>query len=144
MFIFPLVKFTKASSKTTTCIIQVLSYLTMVASGHYTGDLILCIKYCQLFSSGPRCVARFDFEGEHSDELTFSEGDVIQLKEYVGDEWARGKIGASAGIFPLNFVEIIEDLPAPPSQQQTKPTRIALPGETQSSLTHLGLNFVKH
>ncbi|XP_074539580.1 SH3 domain-containing protein 19 isoform X2 [Halichoeres trimaculatus] len=86
--------------------------------------------------SGPRCVARFDFEGEHSDELTFSEGDVIQLKEYVGDDWARGKIGSSTGIFPLNFVEVIEDLPAPPSQQQTMPTRIALPGMVASSNTH--------
>ncbi|XP_072239796.1 SH3 domain-containing protein 19 [Leuresthes tenuis] len=76
--------------------------------------------------SGPRCVARFDFEGEHSDELSFSEGEVIQLKEYVGEEWARGQKGISIGIFPLNFVEVIEDLPPPPSQQQSN--RIALPG----------------
>ncbi|XP_036068056.1 SH3 domain-containing protein 19 isoform X2 [Oryzias melastigma] len=67
--------------------------------------------------SGPRCVARFDFEGEHSDELTFFEGDVIQLHEYVGEEWARGQVGASVGIFPLNFVEVVEDLPPPPRQQ---------------------------
>ncbi|XP_026215813.1 SH3 domain-containing protein 19 isoform X2 [Anabas testudineus] len=78
--------------------------------------------------SGPRCVARFDFEGEHSDELSFSEGDVIQLKEYMGEDWARGKLGVLTGIFPLNFVEIIEDLPPPPSQQQTQPSRRALPG----------------
>ncbi|XP_008285009.1 SH3 domain-containing protein 19 [Stegastes partitus] len=76
--------------------------------------------------SGPRCVARFDFEGEHSDELSFSEGDVIKLKEYVGQDWARGQIGASTGIFPLNFVEVIEDLSPPPSQQQS--AKIALPG----------------
>ncbi|XP_078799468.1 uncharacterized protein LOC144990266 isoform X3 [Oryzias latipes] len=67
--------------------------------------------------SGPRCVARFDFEGEHSDELTFFEGDVIQLQKYVGEEWAQGQIGASIGIFPLNFVEVVEDLPPPPTQQ---------------------------
>ncbi|XP_073334363.1 SH3 domain-containing protein 19 [Pagrus major] len=85
--------------------------------------------------SGPRCVARFDFEGEHSDELSFSEGDVIQLKAYVGDDWARGQIGAIAGIFPLNFVEIIEDLPPPPSQQRTQSTRIALPGMVASPST---------
>ncbi|KAK2817205.1 hypothetical protein Q5P01_025396 [Channa striata] len=83
-------------------------------------------------TSGPRCVARFDFEGEHSDELSFSEGDVIQLKEYMGDDWARGKLGASTGIFPLNFVEVIEDLPPPPSQQQRQPSRIALPGMVAS------------
>ncbi|KAI3353315.1 hypothetical protein L3Q82_019856 [Scortum barcoo] len=86
--------------------------------------------------SGPRCVARFDFEGEHSNELSFSEGDVIQLKAFIGQEWAEGQIGAATGIFPLNFVEIIEDLPPPPSQQQTKPTRIALPGMVASPNTH--------
>ncbi|KAG8014692.1 SH3 domain-containing protein 19 [Nibea albiflora] len=86
--------------------------------------------------SGPRCVARFDFEGEHADELSFSEGDVIQLKAFVGQEWARGQIGSLTGIFPLNFVEIIEDLPPPPSQQQTQSTRIALPGMVASPNTH--------
>ncbi|XP_041642207.1 SH3 domain-containing protein 19 isoform X2 [Cheilinus undulatus] len=86
--------------------------------------------------SGPRCVARFDFEGEHSDELSFSEGDVIQLKEYTGEEWARGKIGNSTGIFPLNFVEIIEDLPPAPSHQQTQPIRIALPGMAAAQSPH--------
>ncbi|GAA6228091.1 SH3 domain-containing protein 19 [Lates japonicus] len=90
-------------------------------------------------ASGPRCVARFDFEGEHSDELSFSEGDVIQLMEYIGQEWARGQIGSISGIFPLNFVEVIEDLPPPPSQQQTKtqPSRIALPGMVASSNANL-------
>lgn len=63
-------------------------------------------------------MARFDFEGEHSDELSFSEGDVIQLKAYVGQDWARGQMGNCIGIFPLNFVEVIEDLPPPMSQQQ--------------------------
>lgn len=75
-------------------------------------------------------MARFDFEGEHSDELSFSEGDVIQLMALIGQEWARGQIGARTGIFPLNFVEVIEDLPPPPSQQQqTQSIRVALPGK---------------
>lgn len=87
--------------------------------------------------SGPRCIARFDFEGENSDELSFSEGDVIQLKAFVGQDWARGQIGAITGIFPLNFVEVIEDLPPPPSQQQrTQSTRVALPGMVPSPSTH--------
>lgn len=73
-------------------------------------------------------MARFDFEGEHIDELSFSEGDVIQLKEYIGQDWARGQIGVFTGIFPLNFVEVIEDLPPPPSEQQQS-NRIALPGK---------------
>ncbi|KAM6940703.1 SH3 domain-containing protein 19 [Xenentodon cancila] len=86
--------------------------------------------------SGPRCVARFDFEGEHSDELTFSEGDVIKLMEYVGEDWVRGQIGISVGIFPLNFVDIVEDLPPPLSQQQQQQqpsSRVALPGMVAAS-----------
>ena len=81
--------------------------------------------------SGPRCVAKFDLEAEHSDELSFSEGDVIQLKAYVGQDWAKGQIGAFTGIFPLNFVEVVEDLPLSSQQQQQQPqsARIALPGK---------------
>ncbi|XP_043917968.1 SH3 domain-containing protein 19 isoform X2 [Protopterus annectens] len=73
-------------------------------------------------TSGPRCMARFDFEGEQQDELSFSEGDVIQLKEYIGDEWAKGELKGQVGMFPINFVEVIEDLPPtgpPVSQSKT-------------------------
>ncbi|XP_010773844.1 SH3 domain-containing protein 19 isoform X2 [Notothenia coriiceps] len=82
--------------------------------------------------SGPRCVARFDFEGESGQELSFSEGDVIQLKAYLGEEWARGQVGITTGVFPLNFVEVVEDLPPPPSQQKRQSIRIALPGMAAS------------
>ncbi|KAF7212991.1 transcript variant X3 [Nothobranchius furzeri] len=80
--------------------------------------------------SGPRCVAIFNFDGEHSDELSFSEGEMIQLKELVGEDWARGQIGTSIGIFPLNFVDIIEDLP--PSRNQLQSSKVALPGVAAS------------
>ncbi|XP_043829388.1 SH3 domain-containing protein 19 [Dromiciops gliroides] len=59
---------------------------------------------------GPRCVARFEYMGDQKDELSFSEGEMILLKEYINDEWARGERNGKTGIFPLNFVEIIEDL----------------------------------
>ncbi|TKS68387.1 SH3 domain-containing protein 19 ADAM-binding protein [Collichthys lucidus] len=103
--------------------------------GLRAGDVVTMVEQVDMV---PRCVARFDFEGEHTDELSFSEGDVIQLKEFVGQDWARGQIGNLNGIFPLNFVEIIEDLPPPPSpsQQQTQSTRLALPGMVASPNTH--------
>ncbi|XP_042557696.1 SH3 domain-containing protein 19 isoform X2 [Dipodomys spectabilis] len=62
---------------------------------------------------GPRCVARFEYIGDQKDELSFSEGEVIILKEYVNNEWAKGEVGDRTGIFPLNFVELLEDFPAP-------------------------------
>ncbi|XP_061440638.1 SH3 domain-containing protein 19 isoform X2 [Rhineura floridana] len=60
---------------------------------------------------GPRCIARFEYIGDQKDELSFSEGEIIILKEYVNEEWAKGELRGTSGIFPLNFVEIIEDLP---------------------------------
>ncbi|XP_035179752.1 SH3 domain-containing protein 19 isoform X2 [Oxyura jamaicensis] len=60
---------------------------------------------------GPRCIARFEYIGDHRDELSFSEGETIILKEYVNEEWAKGELRGVSGIFPLNFVEVIEDLP---------------------------------
>ena len=76
-------------------------------------------------------MARFDFEGEGGTELTFSEGDVISLMEYLGDEWAKGQLGTYTGVYPLNFVEVVEDLPLPPMTQQQPQTRIALPGRNR-------------
>jgi hypothetical protein len=58
-------------------------------------------------------VARFDYIGDQEDELSFSEGDVILLKEYVNEAWARGELGGRAGIFPLNFVQLVQEPPAP-------------------------------
>lgn len=119
ILILKTVKFTQHSSSTE---IQSTSSNTQVLVWMVFGFWIESKKSAWIFKrcisqSGPRCVARFDFEGEHGDELTFSEGDVIQLKAYVGQDWARGQLGTLIGIFPLNFVEVIEDLPPPPSQQ---------------------------
>jgi hypothetical protein len=64
-------------------------------------------------STGPRCVARFDFEGEGAGDLCFEEGDYIRLLGRVDSEWVKGELYGKVGIFPMTFVEMIEDLPAP-------------------------------
>ncbi|XP_078262050.1 SH3 domain-containing protein 19 isoform X1 [Rhinoraja longicauda] len=80
-------------------------------------------------NKGPRCVARFDFEGDQPDELTFFEGDVIALKEYTNEEWARGELKGCTGIFPLNFVDLVEDLPT--SEQKTIQSSPLSPGSNR-------------
>ncbi|PWA23994.1 hypothetical protein CCH79_00018639 [Gambusia affinis] len=82
--------------------------------------------------SGPRCVALFDYEGEDDDELTFSQGDVIGLLELVGEEWGRGRIHGRTGIFPLNFMEVVEPLPEP-TPGETSEQEAAETEETESS-----------
>ncbi|KAK7452255.1 hypothetical protein BaRGS_00039736 [Batillaria attramentaria] len=66
--------------------------------------------------TGPRCRARFDFEGEGHGDLAFEDGDVIQLVAHCGNDWLKGELNGKVGIFPASFVEIIEDLPAEKSR----------------------------
>ena len=38
-------------------------------------------------------------------------GDEIVLLKRIDDEWYVGRLGDQEGMFPVKFVEIIEDLP---------------------------------
>lgn len=58
-----------------------------------------------------RCKALFDFTAENAGELNFKSGDIIITLEWVNEEWMNGKLGEQEGMFPLSFVEIIEELP---------------------------------
>ncbi|KAM4834465.1 SH3 domain-containing protein 19 isoform 2-T3 [Thomomys bottae] len=80
---------------------------------------------------GPRCVARFEYIGDQKDELSFSEGEIIVLKEYVNEEWAKGEVGDRTGIFPLNFVELVEDFPA--SGADVSSTKVPLKTKIEAS-----------
>lgn len=64
-------------------------------------------------------VGRFAFEGEEG-ELTFSEGDVITLMEYVNEEWGRGSLNGQTGIFPLSFIQAKEETEALPRKLALK------------------------
>jgi len=65
--------------------------------------------------SGPHCVVEFSFNAEDSSELSLNKGDVVELVERVGGDWLRGRLAGKEGIFPANFVNIIEDLPPAPT-----------------------------
>ncbi|KAG8507315.1 SH3 domain-containing protein 19, partial [Galemys pyrenaicus] len=86
-----------------------------------------CIK-------GSRCIARFEYIGDQKDELSFSEGEIINLKEYVNEEWARGELRDRTGIFPLNFVEPVEDQPT--SVTNVLSTKAALKTKKEDSGTN--------
>jgi hypothetical protein len=92
------------------------------------------------FEEGPCAVAMFTFQGQTEDELSFKEGELIMLKTRVGREWLRGKLVAGQeGIFPRNFVEIVEDLPEDAVDETPAPTQSQSTTEIQSvlSLPHL-------
>lgn len=63
--------------------------------------------------TGPRCVARFEFEGVTEEDLSFPAGATIRLLERHGADWLKGDLDGRTGIFPATFVEVVEDLPLP-------------------------------
>ncbi|XP_051956122.1 SH3 domain-containing protein 19-like [Xyrauchen texanus] len=70
-----------------------------------------------------RGAARFAFKGEEG-ELSFGEGDVITVTEYVNEEWGRGTLNGRIGIFPLNFIQVKEEaeaLPRKPALESPAP-----------------------
>lgn len=53
----------------------------------------------------------YDFEPENDGELGFREGDVINLISKVDDNWYEGSFRGQTGLFPVNYVRVITDLP---------------------------------
>ncbi|RUS17551.1 SH3 domain-containing protein [Endogone sp. FLAS-F59071] len=78
--------------------------------------------------------ALYDFLGDDPEtDLSFRKGDIIEVTEFVNDEWWSGTLNGHKGIFPQNYVKIVPSgvarrapppLPAtyaPPPSQQNPP-----------------------
>ena len=56
-----------------------------------------------------RVRALFDFQPSEPSELQFRKGDIIAVLESVYKDWWRGSLRGQTGIFPLNYVEKLQD-----------------------------------
>jgi len=56
------------------------------------------------------CRVLFPYEAAVEDELTLKEGDIITLlsRELPDKGWWQGELRGKVGVFPDNFVEIIQ------------------------------------
>ena len=50
------------------------------------------------------CQAIADFPGESSEDLSFTEGDMIEITREIDENWIRGRLKNKEGIFPASFV----------------------------------------
>ncbi|XP_015246146.1 PREDICTED: SH3 domain-containing kinase-binding protein 1 isoform X3 [Cyprinodon variegatus] len=77
-----------------------------------------------------QCKVLFPYEAQNEDELTLKEGDIINIitKECADAGWWMGEIGGRQGVFPDNFVKLLEvekerpKKPPPPSAPSSKHT----------------------
>lgn len=61
-----------------------------------------------------RVRALYDFKPSEPGELEFRVGDVIAVLESVYKDWWKGSLRGNTGIFPLNYVEKLQD----PTQEE--------------------------
>eukprot|EP00055_Hartaetosiga_balthica_P018691 m.135160 g.135160 ORF g.135160 m.135160 type:complete len:343 (+) comp9857_c0_seq1:48-1076(+) len=55
------------------------------------------------------CIAVFDFEAENEGELSFKEGQKIKIIQRLDENWLEGEIDGRSGMFPDNYVEVINE-----------------------------------
>ena len=75
--------------------------------------------------TGPSCRAEFAFKPEGPGELGLQPGDVVELLERIDAEWLKGRLAGKEGIFPAEFVTILEDLPPAPEPPKPQPSKIS-------------------
>lgn len=50
-------------------------------------------------------VALYDFAGNSEGDLSFQQGDYIQISRHIDSDWSSGKLDGREGIFPRAYVE---------------------------------------
>ncbi|KAI9719166.1 MAG: hypothetical protein M1828_006348 [Chrysothrix sp. TS-e1954] len=61
-------------------------------------------------SGGKRAVAQYDYEKAEENELELKEGEMVTNIDMVDEDWWMGQNAkGEAGLFPSNYVELVED-----------------------------------
>ncbi|KAK3107368.1 hypothetical protein FSP39_012908 [Pinctada imbricata] len=72
----------------------------------------------------------FDYEPENEDELKIDIGDIVDVFKQEEEGWWEGSLNGKVGVFPSNFVEIIED----PEPEKTDKPPEDRPAEPQTGI----------
>ncbi|CAM9661597.1 unnamed protein product, partial [Scytosiphon promiscuus] len=87
------------------------------------------------------CIALFDYKGEGKEQLSFSQGAVINLKKVPpGEGWAFGELNGRTGWLPVNYVAIsnrARPAAAPPPVPSATTTPVPSVQTTQATVEGL-------
>jgi len=63
----------------------------------------------KIYTAKEVCVALFPYEAVNSDELSLAEGDIVTIlsREVEDKGWWKGELKGRIGVFPDNFVQIM-------------------------------------
>ncbi|NXJ00644.1 HCLS1 protein, partial [Psophia crepitans] len=63
---------------------------------------------CEVKSPGTCAVALYDYQGDGDDEISFDPDDTITHIEMVDEGWWRGQCRGKVGLFPANYVKLLQ------------------------------------
>ncbi|KAG9246103.1 hypothetical protein BJ878DRAFT_417695, partial [Calycina marina] len=76
-------------------------------------------------AGGKRAVAQYDYEKAEDNELELTEGEYVTNIEMVDEDWWMGTNSkAESGLFPSNYVELVEDDDEAPASQSPPPAPV--------------------
>lgn len=67
-----------------------------------------------------RCKVVYSYKQNNNDELNLGVGDVIEVLEEVEEGWWRGRLNNNTGVFPSNFVVLLEATSPQSAHRQSK------------------------
>ena len=72
---------------------------------------------------GLRAVVLYEYEAGEDNEMALVEGEVIQHVEQLDEGWWSGvsQDGTRSGLFPANYVELIEEVYEPEPEDEAPP-----------------------
>ena len=119
-------------------------FATKLLINAITYSYLVSISAMPQSSKTRRAKVAFSYAADNIDELSLEPGQIVEVLAEEEEGWWRGKMGVKEGVFPSNFVEIIEEAaeppkaaaPAassqsPPTQQSAPPHRPPSPGESE-------------
>ena len=72
-------------------------------------DVSILINFLIITVAGKKAKVIFSYDAKKEDELTLKVGDIVDiLRVTEEDGWWSGQLGSKEGLFPSNYVEVIE------------------------------------